>query len=204
MNSSLSHDYLRTLERVVAHTDVTDNAGRQLPLEPEVVKFGRELRAMHARGNRLFLIGNGGSAGICSHLAVDFSKNGGIRALALNDSAVLTCLGNDYGYEHVFAKQLEWHAAAGDILVAISSSGRSANILNGVKAARGRGCAVYTLSGFGADNPLRKTGDINFYLADQSYGIVEIGHLTILHMALDIEMGWRAPPASEPRASSGN
>lgn len=204
MNSSISHDYLRTLERVVRQTGVTDREGRQLPFEPEIVKLGRELRAMHERGNRLFLIGNGGSAGICSHLAVDFSKNGGIRALAMNDSSVLTCLGNDYGYEHVFAKQIEWHAGAGDILVAISSSGRSANILNGATAARARGCAVYTLSGFGADNPLRKTGDINFYLADQAYGIVEIGHLTILHMALDIEMGWRAPQVSEPRSSSGN
>ncbi|MDO8874996.1 MAG: SIS domain-containing protein [Pseudolabrys sp.] len=199
MNSGTSHDYLRTLERVVTQTEVTDREGRQLPFEPEVVKLGRELRVMHDRGNRLFLIGNGGSAGICSHLAVDFSKNGGIRALALNDSSVLTCLGNDYGYEQVFSKQIEWQVAAGDIIVAISSSGRSANILNGVTAARARGCAVYTLSGFAADNPLRKTGDINFYVADHTYGIVEIGHLTILHMALDIEMGWRATPASKPR-----
>jgi D-sedoheptulose 7-phosphate isomerase len=154
---------------------------------------------MHERGNRLFFIGNGGSAGICSHLAVDFSKNGGMRALALNDSSMLTCIGNDYGYEHVFEKQIEWQARSGDIVIAISSSGRSANILNGVKAARAQGSAVYTLSGFGADNPLRKTGDVNFYLADLSYGIVEIGHLTILHMVLDLEMGWRpAAPSVQP------
>lgn len=189
-----AQDYLRTLERVVGQTEVTDQSGRALPFEPAVVSLGRELRAMHDRGNRLFFIGNGGSAGICSHLAVDFSKNGGIRALALNDSSVLTCVGNDFGYEHVFGKQVEWHAGPGDVVIAISSSGRSANILNGVQVARDRECAVYTLSGFDADNPLRTIGDVNFYLADSVYGIVEIGHLTILHMALDIEMGWQGSP----------
>jgi D-sedoheptulose 7-phosphate isomerase len=190
MTSSLSQDYLQTLQQAVARTDVTDGNGKPLEFEPAVVNLGKAVRTMHARGNRLFFIGNGGSAGICSHLAVDFSKNGGMRALALNDSSMLTCIGNDFGYENVFEKQIEWQARSGDIVIAISSSGRSPNILNGVKAGRARDCAVYTLSGFGADNPLRKTGDINFYVADLSYGIVEIGHLTILHMALDFEMGW--------------
>ena len=81
-------------------------------------------------------VGNGGSAGIASHLAIDFSKNGGMRAMAFNDPSALTCLGNDLGYENVFAKQIEFHGRAGDLLIAISSSGRSPNILNAVKAAR--------------------------------------------------------------------
>ena len=71
-------------------------------------------------------VGNGGSAGIASHLAIDFSKNGGLRSLAFNDASALTCLGNDLGYENVFAKQIDFHARAGDLLIAISSSGRSA------------------------------------------------------------------------------
>ena len=57
-------------------------------------------------------VGNGGSAGICSHLAIDFSKNGGLRAMAFNDPSALTCLGNDLGYENVFAKQIEFHGRA--------------------------------------------------------------------------------------------
>src|SRR5262245_65309265 len=83
----------------------------------------------HESGNTIMFIGNGGSAGIASHLAIDFAKNGGLRALALNDAAALTCLGNDLGYEAVFAKQLDFHARPGDMLIAISSSGMSANII---------------------------------------------------------------------------
>ena len=90
----------------------------------------------HNAGNKIIFIGNGGSAGIASHLAIDFSKNGGLRALAFNDPSALTCLGNDLGYENVFAKQLEFHARPGDLLIAISSSGTSPNILSAVKEAR--------------------------------------------------------------------
>src|SRR6185295_3206162 len=109
-------------------------------------------------------VGNGGSAGICSHLAIDFSKNGGLRSLAFNDPSALTCLGNDLGYENVFAKQIDFHGRPGDLLIAISSSGRSPNILSAVAKARERECSVVTLSGFGDDNGLRRTGDVNFYV----------------------------------------
>jgi D-sedoheptulose 7-phosphate isomerase len=114
----------------------------------------------------------------------------------LNDPAILTCLANDYGYEFVFAKQLDWHAKDGDILVAISSSGRSKSILNGVTAARRKGCRILTFSGFGADNPLRQMGDINIYVESSVYGFVELGHLAILHGVLDIETGWKPVAAA--------
>ena len=150
-------------------------------------------RKSHAAGNKLIFVGNGGSSAIASHMATDYSKNGDVRALALNDSAMLTCLGNDLGYDRVFAKQIELHARAGDLVVAISSSGRSANILNAVKAARAAGCAVVTLSGFSAENPLRRLGDINFFINSDRYGFVEIGHLTICHAILDFICGLRVP-----------
>ena len=73
-----------------------------------------------------------GAPEFASHLAIDFSKNGGLRAMAFNDAAALTCLGNDLGYENVFAKQIEFHGRGGDLLMAISSSGRSPNILEAV------------------------------------------------------------------------
>lgn len=141
---------------------------------------------------RIFFIGNGGSAGICSHMATDWMKNGGFHALALNDPAVLTCLSNDLGYERVFAKQIEMHGRAGDLLIAISSSGNSPNIVAGVAAARDAGMQVVTLSGFKPDNRLRQLGDVNFYVPDMSYGFVEIAHLAICHAVLDLSMGWRA------------
>ena len=192
-NLGLVADYMRTIEQVVAGACVTDQHGNEMALDIAVRLSGQVMRDAHDRGNRVFFVGNGGSAGICSHLATDFSKNGGMRAMSLNDPAVLTCLGNDFGYEHVFAKQVEWHAHAGDLLVAISSSGQSKNILAAVEAGQSAGCWIFTLSGFLPDNPLRRMGDLNFYLSNRQYGFVEVGHLALMHSVLDIQMGWRPP-----------
>ena len=135
-------------------------------------------------------IGNGGSAGIAGHLAIDFSKNGNLRALAFNDPMALTCVGNDLGYHNVFARQIEIHARPGDLLVAISSSGQSPNILAAIAAARARDCRIATYSGFSPDNELRRSGDMNFYVRADEYGFVEISHLALCHAVLDLEMGW--------------
>ena len=137
-------------------------------------------------------IGNGASAAISSHIATDFLKNGRIRAIAFNDSTLLTCISNDIGYEHVFEKPIEMFADEGDVLFAISSSGRSENVLRGVRAARTRKCRVITLSGFDSDNPLFLLGDINFYVPAQSYGPVEIIHHSICHCILDVIMKKRS------------
>src|SRR5579862_2349289 len=183
--------YMSTFSDGLRTASATDAAGTTIALDTAVRDIGARMRACHDGGRRIMLIGNGGSAGICSHLATDFSKNGRMRATAFNDGSVLTCLGNDYGYEHVFAKQVEWHAVEGDMLIAISSSGSSLNILNAVAAARKVNCTVITLSGFKPDNPLRTLGDVNIYFPSGEYGFVEVGHLAILHAALDIQMGWR-------------
>jgi D-sedoheptulose 7-phosphate isomerase len=188
---NLLNSYIQTLAARVRETRVTDGDGAEVDSDAAVTRAGAMARAAHAAGNKLMFIGNGGSAGICSHMATDYSKNGGMRSLAFNDGAFLTCLGNDFGYEHVFAKQIEFHGRESDLLIAISSSGQSPNILNAVAAARRQKAAVITLSGFSADNPLRKLGDLNFYLADSNYGFVEVGHLTLLHAVLDIAMGWK-------------
>ena len=147
-------------------------------------------------------IGNGGSATIASHMAIDFSKNGGMRALAFNDGAALTCLGNDLGYENVFAQQIEMLASNRDLLVAISSSGSSPNILNGVAAARKAGREIITMSGFSKQNPLRKLGDLNLYVGSQEYGFVEAAHLGLCHAWIDFAMAWgeeMADPIAEVR-----
>ena len=91
---------------------------------------------------------------------------------------------------------------ADDLVIAISSSGRSANILNAVKAARAAKCAVVTFSGFTADNPLRGLGDLNFYVASDRYGFVEIGHLTICHAILDFICGLRVPEGMMPAGAT--
>jgi len=185
--------YLATLARVTREAEVTDQTGARLELAAGLERFGIAARTAHRVGDKLIFIGNGGSAAIASHLAIDYSKNGQLRALAFNDASALTCLANDFGYEHVFARQLEFHGRPRDMLIAISSSGSSANILAAVATARTLGLMVVTMSGFEDDNPLRKSGDVNFYVRSREYGFVEIGHLSLCHAALDIHLGWGCP-----------
>lgn len=86
--------------------------------------------------SQLFFIGNGGSSAIASHMTADFMKNGGMNTYSLYDNAVTTCMGNDYGYEHIFSRPLEFLAREGDLLIAISSSGNSKNIINAIEVDR--------------------------------------------------------------------
>jgi len=139
-----------------------------------------------SKGRKVILIGNGGSASIANHIAVDLWKNGGVRATSFSDSSLLTCISNDYGYPFSFEKPVSMFADKGDVLVAISSSGKSENIINGVTAGRAAGCKVITMSGFGDDNPLRGMGDINFFVPSGSYGFVEVTHLALCHCITDI------------------
>ena len=184
--------WIGALANAMRAAEVTDRTSKKLTLEAGCEWVREAAHEAHNAGNKIIFIGNGGSAGIASHLAIDFSKNGGLRALAFNDPSALTCLGNDLGYENVFAKQLDFHACPGDVLIAISSSGKSPNIINAVKMARERGCAVVTYSGFSENNELRRTGDVNFYVRgqDMEYGFVEVAHLALCHAVLDIDMGW--------------
>jgi D-sedoheptulose 7-phosphate isomerase len=183
--------YFTDLSGHLTRTAASSNADESMDLAEAINQVINLACNTHAAGNKLIFVGNGGSAAIASHMATDYSKNGNIRSVALNDGSMLTCLGNDLGYDQVFSKQLELHARSGDLLIAISSSGRSPNILNAVRSARQAKCKIVTLSGFAENNPLRSLGDINFYIASDRYGFVEIGHLTICHAILDFICGFR-------------
>lgn len=186
--SSWIDGYADTLSAALKGTEATDGRGKSMKVDEAVQWAADAARRTNDAGNKLIFAGNGGSAGICSHMATDYSKNGNLRAWSMNDGGMLTCLGNDYGYEYVFSKQIEFHARKGDLLVAISSSGKSKNILNAVEAARAAGCGVITLSGFHANNPLRTLGDMNLFVSSGYYGFVEIAHLTLCHAILDYSM----------------
>jgi D-sedoheptulose 7-phosphate isomerase len=186
----LIESYVEVLSSTVRTAVATDLHGRSVALDAAVEWAVDTARAVTDKGGKVIFAGNGGSAAIASHMATDWSKNGGMRAWAMNDGSMLTCLANDYGYENVFAKQIEFHGRQGDLLVAISSSGRSPNILAAVRVARRLGCTVLTLSGFQPDNPLRSTGDMNLYLASQAYGYVEVGHLALCHAIVDYSIAW--------------
>jgi D-sedoheptulose 7-phosphate isomerase len=194
-------DYFAELAGLGAAASVTMAEGRAADISDFVAWTIAAARRAHAAGKKLMFVGNGGSAAVASHMAQDYSKSGGMRSLAFNDASALTAFGNDLGYENVFAKHVEIHGAAGDLLIAISSSGRSPNILNAVAAARQLGCGVVTLSGFEPDNPLRRLGDYNLYVPSSSYGFVEIAHLAVCHCILDTAMGWGAA-ASDSRMNA--
>jgi len=177
--------YLESLSRVYTEISVADAKGAAVDLDDAVHTLTALIQTRTADGRKVIFVGNGGSAAIASHQAIDYWKNGGLKAIAFNDPAWLTCLANDYGYPAVFAAPIRMFADAGDVVMAISSSGRSVNILNAVRAARERQCSVVTLSGFAPSNDLRSLGDLNFYVPSDSYGFVEIAHLTVLHAILD-------------------
>jgi D-sedoheptulose 7-phosphate isomerase len=178
-------NYLSSLNQILQETVVTDLSGNNQNLEDVLQNISSKLKEIKSSKNKLFFIGNGGSAGIASHQAVDYYKNGGVLAQAFNDSSFLTCLSNDYSFEQVFSRPVKDFGRTNDCLFAISSSGKSKNILNAAEAAKSTGMQVITFSGFDKANPLRKMGDINFYLNSTEYGFVEIGHLCLSHMILD-------------------
>lgn len=141
-----------------------------------------------SRQSSLFFIGNGGSSAIASHMTVDFMKNGGMRTYSLYDNAVTTCMGNDYGYEYVFSKPMEFLIREADLVVAISSSGNSRNIINAIKMAKVKGAEVITFTGFQADNKIKQMGDFNIYVPCEKYGIVESIHNLMLQQIVDMIM----------------
>ena len=184
MDSFISK-HIDSFSKATSSSSATNQAGQPLSLVAGIRNSIEMITSADSMGNTIYFIGNGGSASICSHMAVDFWKTAGIKAQAFTDPSMLTCIGNDYGYSQIFQKPLEMFITRNDILIAISSSGKSENILNGVKAARSNGALVITMSGFAAGNPLSMLGDINFYVPYSHYGIVEVTHALFCHSILD-------------------
>lgn len=178
-------DYFNALISLLSQIQVTTHSGKHVSLDTATTKIVDTIIAASKKGGKVILIGNGGSASIASHMVTDFLKNARIPALAFNDPSLITCISNDLGYEYVFERPIELLAKKGDILFAISSSGKSKNILNAVKKARDKGCFIVTLSGFHRNNPLKKIGEVNFYASSHHYGEVEISHLSVIHSIID-------------------
>lgn len=179
-------NYIDDLYRVFNQTKATDIEGREQNLADTLIKAAEMVMKASSLGKKMIFIGNGGSAAVASHKALDYWFTGKIRGINFSDHANLTCVSNDFGYENVFAKQIEMFADQGDILFAISSSGNSENIISAVEAARHRGCSVFTFSGFKETNRLRGLGDLNFYTPIQHFNKVESLHLLLCDCILEI------------------
>ena len=175
MNAShFFSQYFKIIEEKLSSIDVA-----QLEQATDMV------RKIHSVGKKVIVVGNGGSAAMASHVAVDFTKAAKIRAVNFNEADLLTCLANDFGYENWVSKALEFYADQGDLVILISSSGKSQNILNGAKKAKEMGLFVITVSGFLPDNPLRELGNLNLWVDSTEYNIVEMTHHVWLVAIID-------------------
>ena len=178
-------EYLKRLEQKIEEAVYTGGSEEITDYEDIMKKLVDIFSEVKKQGKCLFFIGNGGSSAIASHMTADFMKNGGMKTYSLYDSAVTTCMGNDYGYEYVFSRPLSFLGNRDDMLIAVSSSGNSENIILAIEAAHERGMKVLTITGFKPDNRARAAGDFNIYVPCCEYGQVESIHCLILQQVVD-------------------
>jgi D-sedoheptulose 7-phosphate isomerase len=152
----------------------------------QVIKFVKLLKNIKKNKQRVVVVGNGGSAGIASHISTDLIKNAKIKSLTLSDLSLLTCLSNDYGFENYIEKAFATLLNKDDLVILISSSGKSKNMLNAAKYCNLKKIKLVTLTGFSNDNPLKKMGIVNFWVNSKSYNNVENTHQFILTTVIDL------------------
>ena len=144
---------------------------------------------------KILIFGNGGSAAIASHFSVDLTKNAKIRCTNYNESDLITCFSNDFGYEHWIEKTLEYYGNKGDVLIVISSSGKSKNMINACVAARKKKFSkIITFTGHSINNPVKKLGDINLWVNSKAYNYIENIHQFWLLSLVDLIIGKKVYP----------
>jgi len=181
--------YIAAHDEALRNLEITTLNGERIDTGEGFDRLVALSRAVGERGNQQFLVGNGASAAFSNHMALDWTKNGGVPTQSFANAALLTAMGNDLGFDDAFSAPLGWYGRAGDLLVTISSSGNSTNIVYAIGRAREIGMGVVTLSGLRPDNTSRSLGDINLYIPAKTYGIVECAHQVLLHLWLDQSMG---------------
>jgi len=177
--------YIEVINSKLKSIVCTDSKGNYIDIQQALDMWMSLSFSAKSNNKTHYFIGNGASATMASHMALDCSKNASLKSFALNDIATLTAVGNDLGNDNLFAAPLGWYCESGDVLVSISSSGNSPNIVSGIHTAKKKNTKIITLTGMKEDNKVRKLGDINFYVPANSYGIVECNHQIILHGWLD-------------------
>ena len=135
---------------------------------------------------KIYIVGNGGSASIASHVSVDFAKVARIKSSTFNNSNLITCFANDYGYENWVVEAIKAYLNKNDMMILISSSGTSKNIVNAAKYCKKNSIQLITLSGFKKNNPLSKYGNVNFHINSDQYNFIEMSHHIILVYLGDI------------------
>jgi D-sedoheptulose 7-phosphate isomerase len=158
----------------------------------KIIKVKEILKDCQKDKGKIIICGNGGSAAIASHVSVDLTKNANIRSINFNEADLITCFANDYGYERWVEKAIDFYADKKDVLILISSSGKSKNMINACVSAKNKNLSkIITFTGHNKDNPLSQLGDINFWIDSKAYNFVENTHQVWLLTIVDLIIGKR-------------
>lgn len=178
-------NHIKHIAQTLDNLSVHNETGEKLSSDEAFLIWKEMVLEIRNTGKRIFFIGNGASASMASHFAADLGKNGGILTEVFTDMSLMTAISNDISYEHVFSEPLGIKLQKGDMLVSISSSGNSPNVIRGTKTAIKNGGKIVTISAMKPANKLRKLGHLNFYIPASTYGTAESGHAVILHFWTD-------------------
>lgn len=177
---------LQSLSSVLDGLIVTDKTGTVIDADTGFATLVKWTDACRQDKRRIYFIGNGASASMASHFSTDLAKNAEVPTEVFTDCSLITATGNDFGYEQTFAYPLSQRMVAGEVLIAISSSGNSPNAVEAVTKAQELGGLAVTVTAMSSDNAMRRLGDLNFYLPAETYGMAESGHAVVLHHLVDI------------------
>jgi 1,5-anhydro-D-fructose reductase (1,5-anhydro-D-mannitol-forming) len=189
------------LDGLLSGTQVTNAAAHHLDVDQAFARILQWMQTAHEIGATTFLVGNGASASMASHMAADLCKNGHLKTQVFTDLSLMTAVANDIGAHEIFSTPLQRLAQPDDLLIAISSSGSSQNILNAVTLALERGMKVITFSAMNPDNPLRSSGHLNFFVRAHTYGEAETCHAALLHYWVDLVVGDIPKPPADGTAA---
>ena len=159
-------------------------------IKKKIIYLKRIIITTKKKGKKILVFGNGGSAAIASHFSVDLTKNAKIRCTNYNEANLITCFSNDYGYEHWIEMAINYFGDKGDVLIVISSSGKSKNMINACIAAKKKKFSkIITLTGHSVNNPVKKKGDINLWVNSKAYNYIENIHQFWLLSLVDLVIG---------------
>ena len=159
-------------------------------IKKKIITLKKILINTQKNKKKIMIFGNGGSASIASHFSVDLTKNAKIRCVNCNEADLITCFSNDYGYEHWIEMAINYFGDKNDVLIAISSSGKSKNIINACTAAKKKKFSkIITLTGHSIKNPIKKLGNINLWVNSKAYNKIENIHQFWLLSLVDLIVG---------------
>lgn len=180
--------YLKDLSNLIQPND--DLIGKMIEVKKILLQSRKD-------NSKTMIFGNGGSAAISSHVSVDLTKNANIRTLNFNESDLITCFSNDYGYDHWVEKTIDFYHQENDVLILISSSGESMNMINAAKFAKQKKLKLITFTGHSKNNKLSLLGDLNFWIDSKAYNFIENTHQIWLLTICDLIIGKREYPAKK-------